>query len=89
MSRHSLFKSLAAAALLVSVSGHAMAAVDAAKFAELLKAKLAGSNVMLNFEAAELSGSNVILKGASISFAGTSELARTGRHDLRDRQRAG
>jgi len=73
MSKSTFFKTLAAAALLISVSGNAMAAVDAAKFAELLKAKLAASNITMNVGGSELSGSNVILKDVEITFAGSND----------------
>lgn len=73
MSRPSLFKSLAAAALLLSVSGQAMAAVDATKFAALLRDKLAGSSIALDAQSAALEGSNVVLKGVKIGPAGASE----------------
>ena len=68
-----IIRTTAALALLASVSGQAMAAVDAAKFAELLREKLAASNITLNAQGAELSGSDVILKSVKIGATGASE----------------
>lgn len=73
MSKSPLVKTVAAFALLASVSGNAIAAVDPAKFADLLKAKLAASNMTLDVGSSELSGSSVILKDVKVTFAGAKE----------------
>lgn len=61
-------KSVAASVMLMTVSTAAMAAVDANKVTDLLKAKAEASGAKLEVASSELSGSNVVVKGAKLTF---------------------
>lgn len=63
----------AASVLLAAVSTTALAAVDANKVVDLLKAKAEAASAKLEVASAELSGSNVIAKGVKVSFQGGKE----------------
>lgn len=78
MHKPALIRNFSAIALLVSVSAPSLAAVDAAKFAELLKAKMALNSMTLETAGAELSGSNVVLKDASVKFSNGGEPVNVG-----------
>lgn len=78
MAKYSLLKSFAILALLASASSQALAAVDPAKFADLLKAKLAANNMTLDVAGSETSGENVVLKNAKVVFAGAKEALKLG-----------
>lgn len=74
----SRLRSVMMLALLAWCSSPAMAEVDAARFAELLKAKLALNNMTIDIAGAERSGSDVILRAVKLGSDGAAELQSVG-----------